>query len=160
MKSENQARTAKADDTQGQAEYRLAVETQMHFNQILMRFRSFGISVVVAIYSYAVTRPPSDIAVEVCGLRTAPSQVIAIAGIVLALILAIIDIGYFFQLLLGAVDRSLALEASINYRLTSAICHTVSRKRSYVMVILFYAAIVVAGVCLLWILPSFRPPLN
>ena len=137
-------------------EYELAVKTQMHFNEILMKFRSFGITVVVAMYSYAVTRPSSEI---ITAIGATPSQVIAVAGLIITILLATIDLGYFFPLLLGAVDRSIALEQSTTYRLTSTISSYVSKKRAYTLIITFYAAIGLSGAILaLIILPTTERP--
>jgi hypothetical protein len=111
-------------------EYELSVKTQMHFNEILMKFRFFGIT-VVAMYSYAVTRPSSEI---LTAIGATPSQVIAVAGLIITILLATIDLGYFFPLLLGAVDRSIALEQSTTYRLTSTISSYVSKKRAYTLI--------------------------
>jgi len=46
-------------------EYELAVKTQMHFNEILMKFRSVGLAVVIAVYSYAITRKDLAFLLEV-----------------------------------------------------------------------------------------------
>lgn len=142
------------DETKGsdtgelaRTEYELAVKTQMHFNEILMKFRSFGITVVVAIYSYSVGRPSGDV---IAAIGATPSQVIAVAGLILTVLLALIDLGYFFPLLLGAVDRCLALEQSTTYRLTSTIAKAVPRARAYCFVIAFYAALALSGAVLVF----------
>lgn len=133
-------------------EYKLAVQTQMHFNEILMKFRSFGVTVVVAVYSYAITRPSAE---AVLALGLSPSQVVAVAGIVLTVLLAAIDLLYFFPLLLAAVERGIALESSVPYRLTSTISRGVSKVRAYCSIITFYAAVAVSGAALvLAILPT------
>jgi hypothetical protein len=126
-------------------EYKLAVQTQMHFNEILMKFRAFGIAVVIAVYSYAITRKDFGISFA-WGLL--PTQLLAVAGITLTFVLAVIDLGYFFPLLLGAVARSTALEETIPYRLTSTISSHVSKWRSYVLIGVFYGVIVLWGICL------------
>lgn len=123
-------------------EYELAVQTQMHFNEILMKFRSFGIAVVIAVYSYAITR--KDIGISFAwGLS--PNQLLAMAGITLTFVLAIIDLRYFFPLLLGAVSRSTALEQQVPYRLTSSISARVSVTRSYFLITVFYGIIALWG---------------
>ncbi len=143
---------------QARNEYELAVKTQMHFNEILMKFRSFGITVVVAVYSYAVTRPSSEV---ITAIAATPSQVIAVAGVILTVLFAVIDLGYFFPLLLGAVGRGLALEQSTPYRLTSAISDAVSKKRAYTLIITFYAAIALSGAVLSFaILPTSEHPVK
>ena len=45
------------DDSNGEyfAEYQLAIQVQMHFNDLLMKMRSFGITSVVVILGYAAT---------------------------------------------------------------------------------------------------------
>ncbi len=129
-------------------EYELAVKTQMHFNEILMKFRSFGVTVVVAIYSYAVGRPGGEL---ITTIGATPSQVIAIAGVILTVVFAFLDLGYFFPLLLGAVRRALALEETTSYRLTSTISGAVPKRRAYILVITFYITIVLSGVFLAFV---------
>jgi hypothetical protein len=75
-------------------EYELAVQTQMHFNEILMKFRSFGIAVVIAVYSYAITR--KDLGISFIW-AVSPTQLLAVAGSIFTIVLAIIDLGYFFR---------------------------------------------------------------
>ncbi len=123
-------------------EYELAVQTQMHFNEILMKFRAFGIAVVIAVYSYAITR--KDLGISFAG-GLSPTQVLAYAGMTLTIVLAIIDLLYFFPLLLGAVARSLELEEKVPYRLTSTISSHVSKWRSYVLIGIFYVVIALWG---------------
>lgn len=126
-------------------EYKLAVETQMHFNEILMKFRSFGIAVVIAVYSYAITRQDFGISF-LFGLS--PAQLLFIAGIVLTFVLALIDVGYFYRLLLGAVERSTELERNVSFRLTSTISKHVTERRSRSFIILFYSVIALWGIVL------------
>jgi hypothetical protein len=126
-------------------EYTLAVETQMHFNEILMKFRSFGIAVVIAVYSYAITRQELGLSF-LFGLS--PAQMLSIAGVVLTLVLALIDIGYFYRLLLGAVERSTELEKNVSFRLTSTISKHVSERRSRSFIMMFYGVIALWGVVL------------
>jgi hypothetical protein len=125
-------------------EYGLAVKTQMHFNEILMKFRSFGVTVVVAVYSYAIGRPPGEVIVG----STTASQAIALVGVCLTFVLAVLDLAYFLPLLVGSVSRSLELEKSIGYRLTSSISRAVSKKRAYGLMIAFYLFVGAAGLFL------------
>lgn len=134
-------------DELARTEYELAVKTQMHFNEILMKFRSFAVTVVVAVYSYAVGRPSGEI---IAAIGATSSQVIAVAGLILTVLLALIDLGYFFPLLLGAVDRGLALEQSTTYRLTSTIAKAVPRARAYCFFGAFYAALALSGAVLVF----------
>jgi hypothetical protein len=129
-------------------EYELSVKTQTHFNEILMKFRSFGVTVVVAVYSYAVGRPSGEL---IAAIGATSSQVIAITGLILTVVFAFIDIGYFFPLLLGAVRRALVLEKTTTYRLTSTISGAVPQRRAYVLVIIFYSAIVLSGAFLAFV---------
>ena len=133
-------------------EYELAVKTQMHFNEILMKFRSFGLAVVIAVYSYAITR--KDLGVSL-GSSLSPAQWIAIAGVALAFVLALFDVGYFYRLLIGAVARSTELEKEVPYRLTSTISAHVSNKFSSVLIIVLYVLVGIGGVGLAaYVLPQ------
>lgn len=124
-------------------EYELAVQTQMHFNEILMKFRSFGVAVVIAVYSYAITR--RDLGISFIW-DVSPTQLLAVAGSIFTIVLAVIDLGYFFPLLLGAVSRSTELEQKVPYRLTSTISMRVSVVRSYVLIAIFYGVIALSGI--------------
>lgn len=126
-------------------EYKLAVQTQMHFNEILMKFRAFGIAVVIGVYSYAITR--KDLGISIAG-GLSSTQLLAYAGMILTVVLALIDLGYFYRLLLGAVARSTALEEKIPYRLTSTISSHVSKLQSYILISVFYGVIALGGFCL------------
>ena len=133
-------------------EYKLSIETQMHFNEILMKFRSFGIAAVVAIYSYAITRDLSNVPLSLQLVQVSQAQLVACAGVFLAIGFAAIDFLYFFPLLLGAVDRSTTIEEFTAFRLTSSITLKVSRKRAYLSVILIYTVILIAGLILVFLL--------
>lgn len=137
-----------ANDEWARDEYELSVNTQMHFNEILMKFRSVGVTAVAAIDSYAVTRPMTEI-IKAIGLT--PSQVIAVMGIVLTAFFALLDLGYFLPLLLGAVTRSQELERNVHYRLTSTISGVVSKCRTYWLISAFYLALAVSGGALTWL---------
>lgn len=139
---------AEHENESARNEYELAVKTQMHFNEILIKFRSFGVTVVVAVYSYAVGRPVGE---AITAIDMTPSQVIAVSGLILTVVFALLDLGYFLPLLLGAVNRSLVLEQSTPYRLTSAISSAVPKGRAYSLVITFYASIVLSGAFLAFV---------
>ena len=105
-------------------EYKLAIETQMHFNELLLKLRSFGITAVIAIFGYAV--------------QSTKPQIIIACGIALLIVLACVDLGYFFQLLLGAVERSTTIEEKISVNLTGAINKRVCKAKAWWVLIGFY----------------------
>jgi hypothetical protein len=116
-------------------EYKLAIETQMHFNELLLKLRSFGITAVIAIFGYAV--------------QSKNSTSIIACGIVLLIALAFVDLLYFFKLLLGAVDRSTEIEKKIPVNLTGAITKRVSRINACLVLIVFYVLILIIGISFL-----------
>jgi len=87
-------------------EYKLVIETQMHFNEMLMRYRSLAFTVIPAF---------GGVAVFVLGKITS----IRIAGWLLPILLTVwvgiflVDFCYYFQMLLGAVKRSEDMEEEI-----------------------------------------------
>lgn len=134
-------------------EYELAVKTQMHFNEILMKYRSVGISVVVAVYSYAISRPTSEFATV---FSATPSRVIGLVGVGLTFLLALIDLLYFLPLLLGAVDRSRVLEKSTSFGLASAISRKVSASRTFWLIGILYGSFVIVGLVLVFLVLPIR----
>lgn len=127
------------------SEYQLAIETQMHFNEILMKFRSFGIAAIIAIFSFAISR--NDVVQPVIGTLT-QAEIIGLAGILFTLLIGVTDLFYFFPLLLGAVDRSITIEEtnkSLNLGLTTSISNRIPEPRAKVLISLFYIALIVFG---------------
>jgi hypothetical protein len=118
-------------------EYKLAIETQVHFNELLLKLRSFGITAVIAIFGYAV--------------QSTKPQIIIACGIALLIVLACVDLLYFFQLLLGAVDRSTEIEEKIPVKLTGAINKRVCKIKAWAVLIRFYVLILIGGIILFFI---------
>ena len=125
-------------------EYKLAIEVQIHFNELLMKLRSFGLTAVVVVFGWAVTRSQNEAS------STFQVQMIIACGLGLLVAVAIVDLLYFFPLLLGAVDRSGELEKLCpTLGLTRQINRKVPRPRAYRVLILFYAIVFVLGIILL-----------
>lgn len=88
-------------------EWKTVIQTQMHFNDMLMKMRTAAISVVVAIYAVAgalVGQFPNSFLV-ICGKQVHISILIIGFGITLWIGIFLIDYKYYYKMLLGAVER-------------------------------------------------------
>lgn len=88
-------------------EWKTVINTQMHFNEMIIRARTMVVSVVMAVYgaaALAVGRYPEKF-IKIISFEAHVSAVIIIFGIFLLLIIFFIDYFYYYRLLLGAVNH-------------------------------------------------------
>ena len=88
-------------------EWKVVIQTQMHFNDLLMKIRTATMSVVLSIfgaagYSMLMIDTSSS---NFMGWAFHPSALIISAGITLSVSMLIIDFKYYYKMLLGAVKR-------------------------------------------------------
>ncbi len=132
-------------------EYKLAIETQMHFNKMILRARTFGLTAVVVILGASLAflkNGECTVFYKLTLCISLPTIIISFALILLTS-LFLMDILYYFPLLLGAVERSAAIEKHSDFRLTESISNKVGSKRTYWTIGLFYGFIFIAGIVLL-----------
>ena len=87
-------------------EWKTVVGTQMHFNEMIMRLRGTGIGVVTGIFgaaAYSLQFERLSLSIGGCPLH--PAAPIVLFGLVLLLAIFIVDYYYYFELLVGAVER-------------------------------------------------------
>jgi len=121
--------------------WRAALDTQMHFNDMLIRTRAAGMSIVVAVFggaALAVEKFPQHVTLFF-GIDIHLAAVVMFFGLLLLFSLFVLDYFYYYRMLLAAVERSEKLEADsrrpgepIAFDLTGAISGKVSRLRSTV----------------------------
>lgn len=91
-------------------EYKLAVQTQMHFNDMIMKMRSSAISVFLAIISAAALSLQYNITLKFGSYIFHASILIALMGIVLMLSIYIIDYYYYNKMLIGSVNKTITMD--------------------------------------------------
>ncbi|MGO8843399.1 MAG: hypothetical protein ACLQF1_20425 [Methyloceanibacter sp.] len=134
-------------------EWKTVIDAQMHFNDMLMRTRSIGSSVVLAAYGAAavsVAQYPND-RLPLLGYCIHVGVVVMFFALLLLLSIFLLDYLYYYQLLIGAVERGEAIEEGLPAaaRLTTKLSRRVSRRRARNVIWTFYGIPAVAGVTFL-----------
>jgi len=153
-----------------QAEWKTVIETQMHFNDMLMRMRTAAISVVVAIFGAAAALMGQfpDQRLSICGRKVHASVGVIFGGLVLWIVIFIMDYCYYYKMLLGAVERGQEFDRAFEkaefygqfhlFGMTTLISTAVRRPTARRLVCLFYGVIFALGALFLAIvLISYRP---
>jgi len=88
-------------------EWEVVIQTQMHFNELLMKLRTATLSIVLAIFGaagYSILSKDVYL-LTLNNFSFHPSVIIISAGLVLLGSMFIMDYFYYYQLLKGAVNR-------------------------------------------------------
>ena len=141
-------------------EWEVVITTQMHFNEMIIRARTTGVSVVMAVYgtaAIALGQYPKMFLV-VSGFTFHVSAAIIFFGILLLWSIFFVDYFYYFRLLLGAVERGEEIDAAYRdqaigktrlFGMTTLISRKVSRCRAVASLLIFYGSPFIAGVLFL-----------
>jgi hypothetical protein len=139
-------------------EWQVVIQTQMHFNDLIIRFRSVALTSFVALAGAAVT---VSNAFELDGAALGVVMVLPFIFWIAALA---IDLFYYHELLLGAVaeaakfDEAAWLSERGFFGLTKCIRNHATPRSARIMVLLFYFVPLAAGTLLvLWAGQSLRP---
>src|SRR5438128_593525 len=88
-------------------EWKTVIDTQMHFNDMIIRMRTAGVSVVIAVYgaaALALGQYPNRF-LKLAGVPFHVAAPIIAFGLLLLASIFVLDYCYYFRLLLGAVLR-------------------------------------------------------
>ena len=138
--------------------WRGVIDTQMHFNDMLMRTRSIGLSMVIAVYGAAIVSAGQfpDSSVTFVQLRLHVAVGIFAVGMLLLLSLFLLDRLYYFPMLIAAVELGEEIEREsgcaaqpIELKLTQRVSASVSRRTAKFVLLLFYAVPFVVGLAFL-----------
>jgi len=128
-------------------EYKLVLETQMHFNDMLMKYRSLAFTVIPALGGLAVF-----ILEKITNIGIAFGFALLLFAVWIGVFL--VDFCYYFRMLLGAVKRSEELEEEIKEMgfspsflgLTGHINKTMPAWAAKLVVLLFYLVPFLVGI--------------
>ena len=138
--------------------WRAVIDTQMHFNDMLMRTRSIGLSMVIAVYGAAIVSAGQfpDSSVTFVELRLHVAVGIFAVGMLLLLSLFLLDRFYYYRMLLAVVEHTEEIEREsgspeqpIELRLTQRISASVSRRMAKFVLLVFYAVPFLVGLAFL-----------
>ena len=137
-------------------EWRTVIDTQMHFNDMILRTRTTGISVVIGVYgaaALAVGQYPERF-LKIYEWHFHVSGAIIAFGLLLLLSIAMLDYLYYYRLLMGAVERGEQIDDAFRGRtvagisflgMTTLISRKVTRCRAVVSLLIFYGFPFIAG---------------
>ena len=117
------------------------IETQMHFNDLIIRFRSIVLTAIVTLSGASIAF------VETANLKNSDALFrMLIAALLIVWITAfILDLGYYHRLLIGSVNQALKFDNSDLgkkyglFGLTTCIKNSVHPPASKKMIIIFYS---------------------
>jgi hypothetical protein len=147
--------------------WRAALDTQMHFNDMLLRTRAAGMSIVIAVFggaALAVEQFPQHIALFQ-GTSVHLAAIVMFFGLLLLFSIFVLDYFYYYRMLLAAVERTEQLEAvsrrpgePMEFDLTGAISRRVSRARATLVLSVFYGVPFLCGSVFMMYLAMIPPP--
>jgi hypothetical protein len=133
------------------------IDTQMHFNSMLMQARSIGVSIVIAVFGAAavgLARAPDNVDRMVSTIQI--TAVVIVFGLLLLVAVFVLDYFYYYPMLVAAVRRTEELErascqpnAPIEFDLSSSISAGVSVRRATVVLWVFYGIPLASGLLFL-----------
>ena len=138
-------------------EWKTVIETQIHFNEMIIRARATGVSVVMAVYGAAalsIGQYPGKF-LNIFGSQFHVSAAIILFGISLLAGIFCMDYLYYYRLLLGAVERGEQIDkayqgytigATVLFGMTTLISKKISRRRATACLIIFYGIPLVVGI--------------
>lgn len=147
-------------------EWKTVINTQMHFNEMIIRTRTTGISVVIGVYgaaALAVGQYPQRL-LNIYQWSFHVSVAIVLFGLLLLLSIGLLDYLYYYRLLMGAVERGEQIDEACRgwtvagvslLGMTTLISGKVSRCRAIVSLLVFYGFPFLAGLVSLTYLLRF-----
>ena len=141
-------------------EWKTVIETQMHFNEMIMKMRTTTVSVVIGIFGAAAYSLQYNIFIptfDFLGLKHA-SFFIILLGLGMLIGIFFLDYFYYFKLLLGAVERGKEIDHDYKdkdgfkiFGMTTLISEKMGNPDTTKYFIwFFYGIICLIGVCFLY----------
>lgn len=146
--------------------WRTLIDTQMHFNDMLLRTRSVGISIVIAVFGAAAvsTAQYPDRLINLPGFTVHVAAIVILFGLMLLVSVFVLDYFYYYRMLLAVVRRAEEMEAEsrlpgepIEFSLSSCVSREVSRARASGVLIVFYGIPFGSGLLFLLYLAALGP---
>ncbi len=133
--------------------WRVAVETQMHFNDLLIKSRTTVITVALAVIgATGIMLKEADIYFNICRQKVHIGVIILIVGVIFLIGQFIIDYCYYFKLLLGAVNFTEDMDKKYpgrQFGLTTRISKSVPVWKAKIFLVTFYLIPIVLGIILI-----------
>lgn len=91
-------------------EWKTVIETQMHFNEMIMTMRTTSVSVVLAVFSAAAYSLQFNMFINIGIKNVHVAFFIVLFGIFMHIGIFVIDYFYYYKMLLGAVERGYQID--------------------------------------------------
>jgi hypothetical protein len=153
-------------------EWKIVIETQMHFNDMIMRMRTTGVSIVLAVFGAAAySLQYSKLYLSISGYSFHVAILIIAFGLGMLLGVFGLDYFYYYRMLLGAVKRGYEIDQAYKDRkvdgvkifgMTTMIRDEIGKPgRSKHFVWLFYGLVFILGIIfIVGILLGYVPPVS
>ena len=142
----------KANPSQTEVEiWKVAIQTQMHFNELLIKSRATVVTVALAaIGATAIALRDTKVYFQLRGIQVHIAVVILALSIVFLVCQFIMDYYYYLRLLLGAVEFTNKMDEkrAEEFGLTKLIIQQVSTRRAQVILFFYYWIPIALGVVL------------
>lgn len=103
-------------------EWKTVIQTQMHFNDMIMKIRTTGISIVLSVFGAAAYSLQFDkLYLHVFGFSFHGAVPIVSFGLIMMFSTFIIDYFYYFKMLLGAVERGMEIDKAYGDRMINGV---------------------------------------
>ena len=134
--------------------WEIALNTQMHFNELLIRSRTTVVTVAMAVIGATlIAFRETNIKFNICNKEIHIGVIILFIGIVFLLVQFIIDYFYYFKMLLGAVNYTTALDRKYEnkglFGLTTYINRSISQRWAKIILFLYYIIPIALGILLI-----------
>ena len=153
-------------------EWKTVIQTQMHFNDMIMKMRTTGVSVVLAVFGAAAYSLQFDrLYLTISGYSFHASVLIIAFGLGMLVGVFGLDYFYYYKMLLGAVKRGYEIDEAYKDRqvdntkifgMTTMIRDEIGKPRkSKVFIGLFYGLVFALGIVfILGVLLGYVPTFN
>lgn len=153
-------------------EWKTVIQTQMHFNDMIMKMRTTGISIVLAVFGAAAYSLQYDkLYLTICGYSFHASVLIITFGLGMLIGVFGLDYFYYYKMLIGAVKRGYEIDETYKNRrvddskifgMTTMIRDEIGKPgKSKLFVWLFYGLVFVLGIIfIVGVLLGYAPTFN
>lgn len=153
-------------------EWKTVIQTQMHFNDMIMRMRTTGVTIVLAFFgAAAISLQYENIYLTICDFSFHAAVLIISCGLGMLGGVFVLDYFYYYKMLLGAVERGYQIDRAYEDRLidgakmfglSTEIRNAIGRPHlSKVLVWIFYGLVFALGIIFIAsILLGYAPTFN
>jgi hypothetical protein len=156
-------------------EWKVVIETQMHFNQMLMQMRTAAISIALAVFGAAAySLQYNKLFLTLGTYHFHAAVIIMLFGLGMLVSVSCLDYFYYFKMLLGAVKRGYQIDEAFKnkidgykvFGMTTMIRDSVGdpvgkTRRSAMLIWAFYGIMLALGVAfIICILLGYAPTLS